>query len=85
MTGGVRCWGSDEYGQLGDGNTKDLVTPPQRDVLTGAQAIATSGIHTCALMTTGGIRCWEWNGDGQLGDGTAGYRPSPAQVVGICR
>jgi alpha-tubulin suppressor-like RCC1 family protein len=50
MTGGVRCWGSDEYGQLGDGNTKDLVTPPQRDVLTGAQAIATSGIHTCALM-----------------------------------
>jgi len=63
QTGGVRCWGDNQYGQLGDGSTVNSSTPPSSDVLTGVQAIATGEINTCALMQTGGIRCWGYNFD----------------------
>jgi hypothetical protein len=36
-------------------------TPPTTDVLTGVQAIAVGGDHTCALMMRGGVRCWGFN------------------------
>jgi alpha-tubulin suppressor-like RCC1 family protein len=77
MTGGVRCWGGNGNGQLGDGTTTDRSTPPGADVLTGVAAIAAGSQHTCALMTTGGVRCWGGNGNGQLGDGTTTDRSTP--------
>jgi alpha-tubulin suppressor-like RCC1 family protein len=76
-TGGVRCWGNNMYGQLGDGTTTSRPTPPPTDVLTGVQAIATGFNHTCALMTTGGVRCWGYNRLGELGDGTTTSRATP--------
>src|SRR5207248_935962 len=76
--GGVRCWGSNTNGQLGigtDGLGTDRKTPGADDVLTGVQAIAAGGNHTCALTTAGGVRCW---GVGNfLGDGTTDQRTSP--------
>jgi alpha-tubulin suppressor-like RCC1 family protein len=77
VAGGVRCWGDDEYGQLGDGGTGDGVIPPALDALAGAQAIAAGGAHTCALTAAGGVRCWGFNGVGQLGDGTTASRAIP--------
>jgi len=56
--GGVRCWGYNLYGQLGDGTTLNRSPLPSNDVLTGVKAIAAGGNHTCALMQTGGVRCW---------------------------
>ncbi len=32
-SGGVRCWGSNTYGELGDGTTDGRLTPPTVDVL----------------------------------------------------
>jgi alpha-tubulin suppressor-like RCC1 family protein len=83
-TGGVRCWGGNYDGQLGDGTTTSRTTPPATDVLDGVQAIAAGGSHTCALMTSGGVQCWGSNYYGQLGDGTSlsGFAPWP--VFGIC-
>ena len=78
LTGSVRCWGNDSYGQLGDGSTIHTLTGSTGDVLTGAQAISAGADHTCALMTTGGVRCWGRNDSGQTGDGTTVLeRPSP--------
>jgi alpha-tubulin suppressor-like RCC1 family protein len=76
-SGGVRCWGGNAAGQLGDGTTTDRLEPPTSDVLTGAIAIAAGGSHTCALMKSGGVRCWGGNSFGQLGDGTMNDRAAP--------
>ena len=73
-SGGVRCWGRNEYGQLGDGTLVGRSTVPTSDVLTGVQAIALGFFHTCALTISGGVRCWGQNSFGQLGDGTTEYR-----------
>ena len=69
-TGGVRCWGYGLYGQLGNGGTSNVLSPPSSDVLTGVAQIAAGLEHTCALMSgTGGLRCWGSNNYGQLGNG----------------
>ena len=77
-SGGVRCWGHNQFGQLGDGTTEDRSAPPGGDVVTGVQAIAAGLYHTCALTTTGGVRCWGANESGQLGDGSTTDRSDPA-------
>ena len=83
-SGGVRCWGYNSMGELGDGTTTSRDIPPTSDVLTGVQAIAASVFNTCALMTGGGVRCWGYNLYGQLGDG-APYQSTPTPVSGICQ
>jgi alpha-tubulin suppressor-like RCC1 family protein len=76
-TGGVRCWGDNDLGQLGDGTDVYLSSPPLTDVLSGVQAIAMGGDHACALMTTSGVRCWGLNDSGQLGDGHSHHPSKP--------
>jgi alpha-tubulin suppressor-like RCC1 family protein len=76
-SGGIRCWGSNTAGQLGDGTEADRPTPPTSDVLTGVQAIAAGDSHTCTVMASGGIRCWGYNICGQLGNANGANHSTP--------
>jgi alpha-tubulin suppressor-like RCC1 family protein len=86
-TGGVKCWGGNFEGQLGNGAIATLVgTPLPGDVIglsSGVAAIAVGGNHSCALRTGGGIKCWGANAYGELGDGTTTRSPLPVAVYGL--
>jgi alpha-tubulin suppressor-like RCC1 family protein len=76
QSGLVVCWGANQFGQLGYGNTSNLgdgepVTSAGYVTLGGlATHIVAGGDHTCALMKTSGtLRCWGLNSSGELGRG----------------
>jgi alpha-tubulin suppressor-like RCC1 family protein len=79
----VWAWGSNSFGQLGDGTTIDSSTPVQVSGLTGVTAIAGRDSHTIALKNDGTVWTWGDNRSGQLGDGTTTQRTTPVQVSGL--
>jgi hypothetical protein len=81
VTEGVRCWGGNQTGQLGDWTATNrptpvnvvcdltVVTPCDGGLLSGVATVAAGYYHTCAGMTDGAVTCWGFDLYGQLGDG----------------
>ncbi|MDB2367127.1 hypothetical protein N9V76_01695, partial [Candidatus Poseidoniales archaeon] len=70
--GSLKCWGDDNWGQLGDGGSNTAKTTPVSVSLgNGRTAVAVSAgfQHTCAILDDGSLKCWGLDGSGQLGDG----------------
>ena len=83
-SGKVKCWGSNSFGQLGDGTSALKLSPVNVYNLTdGLVGIAGGGMHTCAVTSGGGVKCWGNNYYGQLGDGTIVGRLRPVSVYGL--
>ena len=82
--GGVKCWGHNGDGELGDGTKIQRLQPVGVTGLnSGVQAISLGFDSGCALTTGGGVKCWGYNGNGQLGDGTRSTRKNPVDVFGL--
>jgi alpha-tubulin suppressor-like RCC1 family protein len=80
VTGGntVKCWGSNNTGQLGIGNSniESSSTPLEVGSLQGVKSVASGRSHTCALTHQGDVYCWGYNnlGSGQFNQS---YSPVP--------
>ncbi|MFN2298404.1 MAG: RCC1 domain-containing protein [Anaerolineales bacterium] len=81
--GGVKCWGSNDHGQLGDGSLNDSAIPVDVAGLTNAVAVTAGWKHTCALTASGGVKCWGYNKNGELGNGKSEDSPVPVPVSGL--
>lgn len=81
--GRVFCWGSDEFGQLGNAEPKeDKNVPVALDTALKFVSIAAGENHHCALTQEGAAYCWGRNDKKQLGDGTSTDSASPKLVGG---
>ncbi|MDH3682754.1 MAG: hypothetical protein OEV40_22705, partial [Acidimicrobiia bacterium] len=87
----VRCWGSNELGELGYGNTEFIgideppgsVGPVDLGAGRTAVAVAAGGGHTCAVLDDATVRCWGNGSAGALGYGntdTIGDDETPGTV-----
>lgn len=81
--GSVQCWGSNNYGQLGNGSTSNAMSPMTVSNLSGVTEISAGGNHTCALRAGGEVQCWGSNAHGQLGNLSMASSPIPVSVMGL--
>jgi alpha-tubulin suppressor-like RCC1 family protein len=80
---GVRCWGHNSLGNLGNGTFEDSAEPVavQLPAGTSIRSVVAEYGHACALDEGGRIWCWGDNHTGQLGDGTTDTLGFPVEVV----
>jgi serine/threonine protein kinase/alpha-tubulin suppressor-like RCC1 family protein len=78
----VLCWGANDHGQLGDGDTEARGTPaPIVGELEFVQ-LSTGLAHSCGVVRGGDAFCWGADERGQLGDATFTSRSAPVRVSG---
>jgi alpha-tubulin suppressor-like RCC1 family protein len=84
----IKCWGLNDSGQLGIGDTTNRVylgdDLPAVDLGAGrtARGIAAGDSHTCAMLDNTSIKCWGKNESGQLGLGDTSDRGDGSNDMG---
>mgnify|MGYP000914713683 CR=1 FL=1 len=86
VDGAVSCWGTNNYGQLGNGTTDPLDEPPTPVELPApgfATQITAGEDFVCALLGDGAITCWGDDEDGQLANGADGDQTAPPAPIDL--
>jgi alpha-tubulin suppressor-like RCC1 family protein len=80
--GDAYCWGSNEFGQLGNGLADAVphLTPVRVRADVEFTVVAAGFNHTCGLERDGTAWCWGANETAQLGDGTTKNAPAPTPL-----
>ncbi|NDG84787.1 MAG: choice-of-anchor D domain-containing protein, partial [Proteobacteria bacterium] len=79
--GTIRCWGSNTYGQLGDGTTTQRLTPIAVSGISTATSVVMGTSHTCALLSDSTVKCWGRNDALQSGGtSTTTNSVTPTQI-----
>jgi alpha-tubulin suppressor-like RCC1 family protein len=85
--GSVKCWGDNNYGDVGDGSAMQRYIPTDVTGLSsGVTAITAGYYYSCALTSAGKVKCWGQNTFGELGIGTMGpgtESSTPVDVVAL--
>jgi alpha-tubulin suppressor-like RCC1 family protein len=80
----VYCWGRNDNGQAGNGNTTNQIRPTLVSFASGTPAsLALGWLSSCARMSNNTVRCWGDNSHGQIGDGTTTDRLTPTTVIPV--
>jgi cysteine-rich repeat protein len=84
VTSQLKCWGRNDSGELGLGDTFTRGDQPgemgenlpQVQLGRGAdvQSVTGGASHGCAILLGDALKCWGYNGDGELGLGDAVWR-----------
>jgi len=80
--GQVLAWGDNEYGQLGNGSTRDSDVPVRVRLPRGARVVAVHASYNYSIALTAGghVLTWGYNGSGQLGNGYHTASDVPTRV-----
>jgi alpha-tubulin suppressor-like RCC1 family protein len=83
VSGAVKCWGDNRFGELGDGSNRSSALPVSvRGLPAGATSVVAGFDDTCAIVRDAAW-CWGLNNHGQLGDGSTANRDGPIPVAGL--
>ncbi|MEK5039861.1 RCC1 domain-containing protein [Sporosarcina sp. FSL K6-3457] len=74
----IWAWGSNFYGQLGDGGREERLHPVTVEGIQGVKMIAAGNDHTIAVKDDGSV--WTW---GRNTSGTKEARTTPIQIKGV--
>lgn len=82
--GGVKCWGGNTKGELGDGTNNESHVPVDvKGLGSGVISLATGLSTTCAMMSDRTLKCWGKNDNGQVGNKQTVAINVPADVAGF--
>jgi cysteine-rich repeat protein len=78
--GSLQCWGTNDSGQIGQGNATTSFYPSPTVVSLGQSAMGITVSRNqgtaCAILADGSVRCWGSNASGALGLGNNTSTPS---------
>jgi alpha-tubulin suppressor-like RCC1 family protein len=78
--GAVWCWGTNNLGQVGTGDSTDALAPARVPLAVRALTIGAGQNHTCVTALGSRIFCWGQGREGQLGQGSRADSREPLEA-----